>query len=69
MNANKEDKNKNKIKNLQDNLFKKIYNLKSSKSPEIINLNNKYYLTEIYNIEKKARSYNDPEVQKALTLN
>ena len=66
MNANKEDKNKNKIKNLQDNLFKKIYNLKSSKSPEIINLDNKYYLAEIYNIEKKARSYNDPEVQKAL---
>ena len=66
MNANKEDKNKNKIKNLQDNLFKKIYNFKSSKSPEIINLDNKYYLAEIYNIEKKARSYNDPEVQKAL---
>ena len=38
INANKEDENKNKIKNLSDNLFKKIYNLKSIKSPEIINL-------------------------------
>ena len=66
MNANKEDKNKKKIENLQDNLFKKIYNFKSSKSPEIINSNNKYYLAEIYNIKKENRPFSDPEVQKAL---
>ena len=65
INANKENENKNKI-NLSDSLFKKIYNLNSINTPEIINLNNKYYLAEISNIEKKNRPFNDPEVQKAL---
>ena len=66
VNANKEDDNKNKIENLSDNLFKKIYNLKSIKSPEIINLNNKYYLAEILSVDKNNRSFNDPQVQEAL---
>ena len=64
--ANKEDENKKKIKNLSDKLFKKIYNLKSTQTPEIINLDNKYYLAEIYKIEKKSRPLTDPEVQEAL---
>ena len=66
INANKEDENKNKIKNLSDSLFKKIYNLKSEKSPEIINLDNKYYLAEIISVEKKNRPIDDPQVQEAL---
>ena len=65
INANKENENKKKI-NLSDSLFKKIYNLSSINTPEIINLNNKYYLAEISNIEKKNRPFNDTEVQKAL---
>ena len=66
INANKEDESKNKIKDFSDNLFKKIYNLKSVQSPEIVNLNNKYYLAEISSIEKKNRPFDDPEVQEAL---
>tara|TARA_B100000886_G_C20398464_1_gene481513 strand:- start:161 stop:1615 length:1455 start_codon:yes stop_codon:yes gene_type:complete len=66
INANKEDENKNKIKNLSDSLFKKIYNLKSEKSPEIINLDNKYYLAEIISVKKKNRPIDDPQVQEAL---
>jgi peptidyl-prolyl cis-trans isomerase D len=66
INAKKEDSNKNKINNLPDALFNKIYNIKSSKSPEIINLNGKYYLAEISNIEKKNKPINDQEVQEAL---
>ncbi len=66
VNANKEDDGKNKIENLSDNLFKRIYNLKSIKSPEIISLNNKYYLAEILSIDKNNRSFNDPQVQEAL---
>ena len=65
INANKEDENKNKVKNISDNLFKKIYSMNSIKSPEIINLDNKYYIAEISNIEKN-RVFNDPEVQDAL---
>ena len=66
INSKKEDENKTKIKNLPDDLFKKIYNLSSIKSPEIINFNNKFYIAEISNIEKKNRSFNDPQVQEAL---
>ena len=66
VNANKENENQKKIDNLSDNLFKKIYNLKSIQEPEIINLENKYYLAEINKIEKKDRPFTDPEVQEAL---
>ncbi len=66
INRNKEDENKEKIENLPDILFKKIYNLKSTQVPEIIDLNNKYYLAEIYKVEKKNRPFKDPEVQEAL---
>ena len=66
INAKKEDTNKNKVKKISDKLFKKIFNLKSLNSPEIINLNNKYFIAEITKIEKINRSISDPEVQEAL---
>jgi peptidyl-prolyl cis-trans isomerase D len=65
INAKKENKEK-KVENLPDNLFKKIYNLKMPKSPEVINVESKYYLAEIKDEEKKNRSMNDPEVLEAL---
>ena len=43
-----------------------IYNLKSSKAPEIINVNSKYYIAEISEIEKRNRPFSDPEVQESL---
>ena len=64
--ANKENENKKKVEKLSDKLFKKIYNLKSIETPEIINLENKYYLAEISKIEKKNRPFADPKVQEAL---
>ena len=66
INANKEDENKNKITNLSNDLFKKIYNLNSVNKPEVININNKYYIAEISKIEDEARTFDDPDVQKAL---
>jgi len=66
INANKEDENKNKITNLSNDLFKKIYNLKSVNKPEVINTNNKYYIAEVSKIEDEARTFDDPDVQKAL---
>jgi peptidyl-prolyl cis-trans isomerase D len=66
INAKKEDSSKNKINDLPDALFNKIYNIKSTKSPEVININGKYYLAEITNIERKNKSISDPEVQEAL---
>ena len=66
INAKKEDENQNKIKNLSDKLFKKIFNLRNIKFPEVVNLDNKYFIAEISNIEKITKSLNDPEVQEAL---
>ncbi len=66
VNSLKEDANKNKIKDISDNLFKKIYNLKSPNSPEVVNIDNKYYLAEITKVEKKNRPIDDPQVQEAL---
>ncbi len=66
INAKKENESKKKIEGLQDDLFKKIYNIKLLQSPEIININGKYYLAEIKSQEKKNRPMNDPEVLKAL---
>ena len=66
INTKKEDLNKNKINKISDTLFNKIYNIKSVKSPEVINLEGKYYLAEINNIEKNNKSINNPEVQEAL---
>ena len=66
INAKKISESKDKIENLSDNLFKKIYNIKIPQSPEVINIDNKYYLAEIKNTEKKNRPMNDPEVLKAL---
>ena len=66
INAKKEDEEKKKIENLPDNLFSKIYNIKTPQSPEVINLESKYYLAEIKDEEKKNRPMNDPEVLEAL---
>ncbi len=64
--ANKKDKNDKKIKNLSDNLFKKIYVIKNKKSPEVLKIDNKYFLAEIKSIEKNNRSINDPDVLKTI---
>jgi peptidyl-prolyl cis-trans isomerase D len=66
INLKKEDQNKNKINSIPDDLFNKIYNIKSTKSPEVINLEGKYYLVEISSIERKNKLIDDPEVQEAL---
>ena len=66
VNANKEDENKNKITVVSDEFFKKIYNLKSVGSSEIISINNKYFIVELSKIEKRNKPYNDPDVQEAL---
>jgi len=66
INAKKEDEKKNKISALPNSLFKKIYNLKSPQSPEVINIDSKYYLAEIKNEIKKNKPMSDPDVLEAL---
>ena len=68
INSKKEDKNKIKIQKISDDLFKKIYNLKTINSPEVVNVNNKFYLIEMLKSEKMNRPISDPEVQDALNI-
>ncbi len=66
INSKKEDEAKNKIKDLPDKLFKKVFNIKNIKLPEVLNVDGIYYLAEIKNLERKNRLLNDPEVLEAL---
>ena len=66
INAKKENLNKEKVANLPDALFDKIYNIKLIKTPSIINLDGKYYLAEIKAVEKKNRPMNDPDILESL---
>ena len=66
INAKKTDKNEKKIESLPDNLFKKIYGIKDQKSPEVIKINNKYFLAEIKSTEKNIKPINNSSVLKAI---
>ena len=66
VNVNKEDDKKNKLTNISDELFKKIYGIKNIETPEIINLKGKYFLAEIKDKERENKSMNEPEVLEAL---
>ena len=66
VNKKKEDEKKNKVSNLSDNFFNKIYKLNKIQEPEIINIEEKYYLVESLSIEKKNRLFDDLDVQEAL---
>ncbi len=62
INRNKKDRNKKEIKNLSDNIFKKIYSIKNEKTPQVLKIDGKYYLAEIISILKEKKSINDPDV-------
>jgi peptidyl-prolyl cis-trans isomerase D len=66
VNKIKQIKNSKKIENISDVLFNKIYAIKNEKTPEIIKVDNKYFLAEIKSIEKNTKSIKNPEVLKAL---
>ena len=54
------------IANVDKELFEKIFNLKSINKPELINLNNEYYLSEILSIEKISRGLENKEIKDAI---
>jgi len=65
--ANRLKKNKEgkDIEKIDSELFTKIFNLDKNK-PELININNKYYLGEVSNIEKISRSLKDKEIREII---
>ncbi len=64
--SKKKQKNKNIINNLPDKLFKKIFNIKQKNTPEVLKIENDYFLAEIVQVEKSIRPKSDPEVLKII---
>ena len=64
--GSKKDKSDKKIKNLSDNLFKKIYSIKNEKSPEVLKVDGKYFLAEIESIERVNKPMDDSDVLKTI---
>jgi peptidyl-prolyl cis-trans isomerase D len=62
----KKDKKGKELTGIDKELFVKMFNLKAVNKTELINLNNKYYLSEILNIEKVSRSLKDREIRDAI---
>ncbi len=66
LDKNRLGQNKKKVEKISDTLFKKIFNLKKEKLPEVIKIENKYYLAEIKSISIKDRSIEDSHVLKMI---
>ncbi len=64
--SNKNDFNNKTFDNLSDKLFKKIFNIKEKNLPEVLKIDNDYYLAEITNIENLIKPKSDPEVLKII---
>ena len=62
----KKDQTGKDITKIDDDLFAKIFSPKISNKPELINLNNKYYLSEVLNIDKIARTLKDKKIKKSI---
>ena len=60
--SNKKDKENKIYENISDQFFNKIFSIKNEKMPEVIKVDNKYFLIEIKSIEKQDKGINDPKV-------
>ena len=63
---NKKNKNGQVVKSLSDKLFEKINTIKKEKTPEIINLDGRFFLVEITSIRKNTKTIDDPKVLKVI---
>ena len=66
VNGQKRDKSGKELLKINKELFAKIFNTKTINRPELINLNNKYYLSEVLSVEKVSRDLDDKEIKKAI---
>ena len=51
---------------LEDGLFERIFNVEANKA-SLINLNNKYFLSEVESINQITRDLEDEEIRDAIT--
>ena len=63
---NKKNKSGQDIIKLEDGLFERIFNVEANKA-SLINLNNKYFLSEVESINQITRDLEDEEIRDAIT--
>jgi len=66
VNRVKKDKAGKDIKKINNDLFIKIFSPRVLNKPELININNKYYLSEVLNLDKIIRTLEDKEIKEAI---
>ena len=66
LNKNQVDNLGNKNNKIQKKLFNKFFLIKNLKTPELINLEQKYYIAEISSVNKKDGNINDPEIRDTI---
>jgi peptidyl-prolyl cis-trans isomerase D len=66
VNSQRKDKAGKELKNIDKKLFDKIYTIKDVNKPELINLDNKFFLAEVLNIEKVSRTLDDKIIKEAV---
>ena len=62
----KKNRSGKNILKIDNDLFSKIFNIANVNKPELINVNNKYYLSEILKVEKINRTLDDKEIREAI---
>jgi peptidyl-prolyl cis-trans isomerase D len=62
----KKDKEGRDLKNIDNELFTKIFTIKNLNTPELINVKNKYYLGEVLKSENISESLENKEIKKAI---
>jgi len=62
----KKNKTGKDIIKIDGKLFAKIFNSKNTNKPELININNKYYLSEVVSVDKITRTLDDKEIKEAI---
>ncbi len=55
-----------KIENLSDKIFKKFFSISLEKTPEVLKIDNKYYLVELEEVSTTNKTINDPDVIKII---
>ena len=63
---NKKNKSGQDIIKLEDGLFERMFNVEANKA-SLINLNNKYFLSEVESINQITRDLEDKEIRDAIT--
>jgi len=66
--VNKQKKNKagKEITKINNDLFTKIFSSKALKKSELININNKYYLSEVLSVDKVTKTLENKEIKDAI---